>query len=104
MVMLTVFERLSLMPLLPHEGNYVTLTLIRNLTQKLGLKDEEFRKYDIKEADGKVSWNASLDTGTEISLGEKETDVINQILTALDKENKLKQEQYSLYEKFVTKR
>lgn len=98
---LNVGERLTLMGILPSENNFVTLKLIRGLMEKLGLKNEEFKEFEIKEEDNRVMWNDLGNEEREIQIGEKETDIIVDALKKLDNGNKLTQRHFTLYEKFV---
>ena len=54
---LNVSERLTLLQGLPQEGNFLTLKIIRDLTEVVGLNEKEFKEFGIKEAEGQVSWN-----------------------------------------------
>ena len=98
---LNVPERLTLLQVLPKEGNFLTLKVIRDLTSNVGLNEEAFKEFDIKEAQGQVSWNNKGVEETEIEIGEKATDLIVESLKKLNDASKLEQRHLSLYEKFV---
>ena len=98
---LNVAERLTLMGVLPREGSFVTLKLLRGLADKVGLKDEEFKELGVKQSGDKVEWNAKGIEPKEFEFGEKETDIIKEALQELDKSKKLSQQTYSLFEKFI---
>ena len=105
-IKLNVYERLLAMQLLPQEGNYITLKLIRDLSSKLGLSADEMKEYDIKQLQDKegksqVSWNAKGNEGKDIDFKEKEVDLIKDVLAGFDKDKKLEQKYFTLYEKFV---
>ena len=100
---LNVPERLTLLQVLPQEGNFLTLKIIRDLTEVVGLNEKEFKKFGIKEADGQVSWNQKGAEEIEIEIGEKATDIIVEALRGMDEKKKLEQRHLSLYEKFMEK-
>ena len=98
---LNVGERLILMGVLPSENNFLTLKIVRGLVEKLGLKDEEFKEFEIIQEGNNVRWNTLGNDEREIQIGEKETDIIIEALKKLNNENKLTQRHFTLYEKFV---
>ena len=98
---LNVFERLMLLPILPKEGNFVTLKILRNLNSNLGLNEAEYKEFEIKQENDKVTWNQKGNEEREIEIGEKATDIIVEALKELDKNKKLTERYFSLYEKFV---
>lgn len=98
---LNVGERLSILQILPVEGNFVTLKLIRDLKAKVGLNAEEFETYNIIQTGSTVTWNASGNEEKEIDFREKEIDIISEELKKLNDNKKLLENQFNIYEKFV---
>lgn len=110
---LIVQERLTLGNMLtPLEGNFATLKVIRKLRGDLSFSDEEFKKWEIKQVPGgdgatSLTWrlfdskNKPIDQEAEIEIGEKATDVIVLALSKLNEQKKLKNQHFSLYEKFI---
>lgn len=101
---LNVAERLTLMGLLPKEGNFVTLKIIRNLSEKVGISQEEYIKFEIQEDPeaNRVKWGPEGNKDVELEFGEKEGDIISDSLRELNDSKKLEQAHFTLYEKFVT--
>jgi len=129
-VKLDVFERIMLMNILPQQGDFVTLKLVRKLRESLSFNEKE-----IKQIDFKSHWRCSTCNKTEMSTlpikcedcgvymqpagqvtwdEEKAKDVIKEIhmgramhglcastLEKLSDEQKLTEQHMSLYEKFV---
>ncbi len=89
------------MEILPAEGNFVTLKVIRELKANLGVKDEEFKLYEIVQKDNQITWNDKGTEEVEFELGEKAVDIIVEQLEKLDKGKKLEDKHFSLFEKFV---
>jgi len=102
---LTVLERLLALGVLPKEGNFVTLKVIRRAQDELSFTDEEIKKYKfVSEGQGesaRTTWNDKIEQEAEIKLGSKVKTLIADELEKLDKDKKLTQQHYSLYEKFV---
>ena len=91
------------MTILPPEGSFVTLRIIRETSLILGLNEEELKKYNVQQKGDKAHWNAKGMEEVEIDIGERAFTMICEALEKLDKEKKLIQNHYSLYEKFVEK-
>lgn len=98
---LDVRERLILLSVLPQEGNFVTLKTIRDLQSALSFSEEEHKLYKFVQNEGMVTWDDKTEQSKEIELGEKATDIIVAALKKLDESKTLKQEHFSIYEKFV---
>jgi len=100
-IKLNVMERIMAMNVLPKEGSFVTLKTIRDTTDKLGLKEVELKEFEVKQDGDKVTWNQKGNEEVEIDFGERAIDLMTGALKKLSEENKLTQQQFSLYEKFV---
>jgi len=103
MMDLTVLERLVLSNVLPKEGNFTTLKLVRELREALSFDELEHKKLGFIQDGDQVRWNESAKLVKSFEIGEKMMDLISETLTKLDKEEKLRDEHFSLYEKFVEK-
>ena len=100
---LGVFDRLILLNIMPKEGDFTTLKIVRKLREDLSFSEEEHAALEFKNEGGNVQWKQSGDISKEISIGEKATDLIVEVLKKLDKEKKLQEQHLSLYERFVEK-
>ena len=98
---LNVFERFITLGILPKEGNFVTLKIVQNLKMALAPSQEEIDEFEIKQDGVNTSWNLKGNEDREIEIGEKATDIIIESLKSLDKEKKLTEQHFTLYEKFV---
>lgn len=94
-------DRFALLGLLPAEGSYITLKLIRDLGNKLGLSDAEHTKYNVKIEGNQVRWDLSGNEPVEIEFGEAEAGLLSEALKKMDKDGKLEPKLLSVYEKFV---
>lgn len=102
-MLLGVEERLVLLSVLPTEGNFTTIKLMRDLREKLSFSDEEHKEYNFRfKNDGKeqiVEWDKGVEK--EIPIGEKQTDMVKDALKKLNDANKLQERHFSIYEKFM---
>lgn len=101
---LTVMERLVLLNILPKEGDFTTIKLLRKLRENLSFDEEEHKKLMFVQDGDQVRWNMEALTDKHIAIGEKAGDIIQDALKKLNDEKKLTNEHFSLYEKFVENR
>jgi hypothetical protein len=100
---LTVLERIALLNILPAEGDFVTLKIVRNLKMDLSFSEDEIKALKVEQKGAQITWDLTKETpgGKEIKIGEKATDVIVAALKKLNAEKKLIEQQFTIYEKFV---
>jgi len=100
---LGTFDRLILLNILPKEGDFTTLKIVRKLREDLSFSEEEHAALEFKNEGGNVKWKQAGDVPKDVPIGEKASDLIAEVLKKLDKEKKLQETHYSLYELFVEK-
>lgn len=102
-IKLSVYERLVLLNILPKEGNFITLKITRQLREGLSFNEKEIKelKLAIDPEKGNATWNPSKDPNKEVEIGREAKKIIVESLEKLDKDAKLTQEHFSLFEKFV---
>jgi len=100
---LSVGERLVLLSVLPIEGDFTTLKVLRDAVSIIGLNDEELKKADIEKVEDGLKISIQNNFETDITLGEMATHIIVEELKKLNEQKKLMMEHYPLYEKFVEK-
>ena len=99
---LGVFDRMMLLNILPGEGDFTTLKIVRKMRENLSFTEEEHKALEFKQADeGRIQWKREADKPKEIPIGEKATDIIVEVLKKLNDDKKLQDQHYSLYEKFI---
>ena len=101
---LNVMERLMCQGLLPQEMNFTNLKLVRKAREALSFTEEENRVLNFKTI-GKngeqIKWEDGRVGEVEIELGEVVTTMIVDALKKLNDGNKLTENHFSLYKKFV---
>lgn len=100
-VQLNLGERYRLLDMLPKEGNITTIKTLRILQDALCPSEDEVVKWEIKENEGRVTWNPELSKAVEVSFGPVAHQIAREVLLGLDKDNKLTLDMISLYEKLV---
>jgi len=105
-IKLNVGERLVAMGILPQQESYATLRVMRELKEKkLGINAEEFKEFEVKETETpegvRATWGKKGFEERPIKFMDREIEIIKDALLKLDKEKKLENKHYSLYDKFV---
>jgi hypothetical protein len=98
---LSVLERLVLLSILPKEGDFTTLKLVRKLRESLSFDEGEHEKLKFVQDGDQVRWNETAVPPRHMPIGEKMSDLIQDALKKLNDEKKLREDHFSLYEKFV---
>lgn len=99
---LNVPERVSLLKILPREGNYLTMKMVKNITGKVILSEEEAEKYEFRQEGSQILWNDLGKTERkEINLDENEISVIKQAVIKLENEQKITMDLVCLHERFI---
>jgi len=100
-MILSVFERLILLNIMPKEGDITTIKIIRKLKDDLSFSEEEHTALQFKNEDGQIMWKEDADIQKEIEIGEKASDIIAEALKSLNKAKKLTEAHISIYERFT---
>ena len=102
-MLLNTFERLILLNILPREGDFTALKIVRKMREDLSFSEQEHKDLCIQvdSKTGNVKWQTEADKDVEISIGEKATDIIVSVLKKLNAEKKLTEQHFTLYEKFI---
>ena len=99
---LNIGERLMILELLPKEGNFVTLKIVRDLQGALSFTEKELKEFGMTFEGTNVKWIPEKSKETkELEIGEKAEDIIVDALKKLDEDKKLKPNHFGLYELFV---
>jgi len=102
---LNVLERLVLSGLLPKEGNFTNLKLVRQLKEELSFNDLENKKLNFVQVGDQVRWDELIarDVKKKVTFSDDSMmrKIIVEALTKLDKDGKLRDEHFTLYEKFI---
>lgn len=99
---LKVFDRMILLNILPKEGDFTTLKIVRKMREDLSFSEVEHKALGFQFLkDGRVKWKVEASVEKEINFGEKATDIIVDTFKKLNDDKKLGDEHIDLYEQFV---
>ena len=102
---LSVVERVLLGGMMSmYQGSFTNLKLIREGREVVSFKDAEVTKLKFVGAGGTISWNpeAALEIGdVEIDFSLTVFNIIKGMILKLNDEEKLTEQHFSLYEKFM---
>lgn len=99
---LNTLERIMLLNVLPKEGSFMTLKIIRKFREKLSFTPEEHKLLKFKNTpQGTVEWDSKGDKPREFLINEVVEAIIVEALQKMDKGNKLTIDHMTLFEKFV---
>lgn len=100
-MLLNVKQRLLLLNIIPDEGSYDTLKIVRDQQNLLSFNEEELKRLKIVREGEMYQWDETADEPVDISIGEMSFNVIKMALRRLNEEGKLQMEFLPLYEHFV---
>ena len=97
---LSVGDRLILLGIIPREGDFTTLKIVRDMRDDLSFTEEEHKKLNFRQEGNMTYWKQGLED-KEINFGEKATDIIVNAFKKLNEQKKLRIEHMEPYERFV---
>jgi len=103
-VKLTVRQRLNLQGILPQQGDFLTVKMIRVLREELSFSQEEHELLKlVSNQNGSVSWDgeAAEDCIKEMEIPETIVSIIKQILEKLNEQKKITEAHLDFYEMFM---
>ena len=99
-MLLTLKERFSLPSILPTQGGFTKLVIKNDIIDKIKITQEEIKEFEIESNGQEVKWNTTKEKDLEVDFTELESNLIKECLSTLDKEEKLNDETFGLYNKF----
>jgi len=97
---LSVNDRIILLGIIPLQGDFTTLKIIRDMRDELSFTEEDHKKLKFRQEETMVYWEDGLEE-KEINFGEKATDIIKDAFWKLDSQKELRIEHMELYEQFT---
>lgn len=97
---LNTFERLTLLNILPPEGDLITIRVLHGLKERLGFTEEELQALELRTEGQRVFWKPEADKEVDVEIGSKAESIIRETLEKLNKDKKIKEEHLSLCDKF----
>lgn len=99
---LTIMERLTLLSVLPEQGNLATLRIVRKLREDLSFTESEIVEYGVEFGDnGRVEWGEEYATVEKtIPMGAAARKAAVDTLLALNEKEEMGLQHLSLCDKF----
>lgn len=97
---LTLSDRFAILSILPLEGNFATLKIVRKLREQLSLTEEEIKEQKVIQRGDQITWDNGEKT-TEMEFGEFAESMIKDALMKLDTDSKLEEKHLRVYEQFI---
>jgi hypothetical protein len=97
---LTVSERLVLIQILPQEGDFATLRVVRDLRSALSFSEAELAALKFRTEGENLHWEPQ--PAADIDIGPRALVLIADTLKDLNTKKKLRLDQVDLYERFTT--
>ena len=98
---LDLLDRLVIGNILPNEENVVTLKIIRDLKNQIGVTEEEHKEFNLRNEGQTFKWDKKANNPKIFEIGEIAQQIIIKALKDLDAKKKLSAEMIETYEKFV---
>jgi transposase-like protein len=93
---LNIKERLLMSQLYPQQGNIAQQILVRDISKKVGITQDELKEYGIKSLEnGGLTWEK--DAEKEVALSGAELNLLKEQVAKLDKENRVTMELLDLF-------
>ena len=108
---LSVLDRIMLLNVLPREGSFANLKILRIARENISFSEEENGLLKFRQEGDKTLWNDTMISEgklvptvpeCEFILGKVVTNLIVEELKRLNDTQKLTESHFSLYEKFMT--
>jgi len=99
-MLLKAGERLTLLMVLPEQGDLPTIRIVSDLRRDLSFTEDEHAALEFVTSDTGVRWNGEADTGREYEFGAKAREVIVKALEKMSSDGKLRAEHLPVCDKF----
>ena len=108
-MILNTLDRVILSNILPKEGTFANLRLLRVVREELSFNEEENKLLNFRQEGPQLLWESKTVDGKQVDLiperdfriGNVVTKLIRDELESLNSQSKLTEHHISIYEKFV---
>jgi len=91
-VKLNIKERLLMAGLYPQKGNLIAQTLVKDISERVRLTQEEIKKLNFRSENNLYRWDEDKVGEKEFILTETELNFLREQVSRLDKENAVNQD------------
>ena len=80
---MNIESRLVILANLPQQGSLLEMMTARNIRRKIEFSSEEMNKLNLKEINGKISWNSSSEL-LNVDFTDQEKEFLKSIIKIMD--------------------
>ena len=85
MIKLTLKDRFEISTILPEKGDLLTLGIVKDISKRVSITQEEIEKFEVKSVDKGFLWNEDGATAEfEIDFSNSELEIIRKEIKSLD--------------------
>lgn len=99
-MILSVYERLTLLNILPVQGDLTTVRIVRQLREALSFDEAEHAALQFRVDGQQVQWRTEAEHHKDVDIGVKAMAIIHDVLDKLNRDKKLTEAHLTLCEKF----
>lgn len=103
-MVLTVWERVTLLLSLPAEGDLLSLRIVRRLREALSFAEDEQALFKFEQSGEQTRWRGDVPQEADIPIGAKATEIVRrqlkELVDQLDKQGKLTEMYLGMCAKF----
>ena len=97
---LTLGDRFAILSILPAEGNFATLKIVRKLREQMSLNETEIKEHKVVQQGDQITWEKG-EKVTEMEFGDFAENMVKEQLIKMNETNKLEDRHFVIYEIFV---
>lgn len=97
---LSTLDRISILSILPKQGDILTLRIVRELESTIGFTEAEHKRLNFRTENGRIYWDEGVEPH-DFTIGEVAQRIVRDSLIALERNKQLPLDHLSLYERFV---
>lgn len=81
---MNIESRLVILANLPQQGSLLEMMTARNIRRKIEFSSEEMNKLNLKEINGRISWNSSSSELLNVDFTDQEKEFLKSIIKIMD--------------------
>lgn len=99
---LSVLDRLQLLGVLPTEGSFVTMNIVRDLRAALSFSEDELEVLKFVQAEGQVTWDNTVNLMKDVPMGKQARVILEANFKQMSSNEKLREDLLDIYARFVS--
>lgn len=96
---LSIKDRISFRDILPAEGSYIEMILIKSIQNIVEITPEDISRHNMKQLDGRIEWSNDEDRPFEFT--PEQFEIILQAIKRIDSDKKVNVNNFNLVQKVL---